>query len=223
MKIICLSALISLSPVLAVAGAFDELASSMDAGVSLDIPVPPAPELQEEKAVEKSDLPACPSSMKGDRSVACVITTKKTTVCSDGQKIDTSKVTKKDIQAKTYGPEMMGHYKDSNMRKWAQHQANVGGSTSWGDGSHQSILATGRANALTTNYVVLPNRSWLHRQVTVCITGTKKCVEAQALEVGPSTTFKTHAEVSVAVLMALGLDAHPNDGTYYGEMTFTFK
>lgn len=222
MKTIFLSALIALAPVLASAGAFSELASSLDADAAFDIPAPAAPEIQAEAAAEKISLPACPPNMKGDRSVSCVITTAKTTVCSDGQKINTSKVTSKQVKSGVFGQELLGQYMDFDLRNWAQHQTRLGASRSWGDGSHQNMLATGKANPLTTNYVVLPNRSWLNRKVTVCITGTKRCTEAEALEVGPSTTFRDHSEVSVAVLMALGLNAHPNSGTYYGEMTFTF-
>lgn len=223
MKTIWLYPLFFLSPVLAGAGALDELSSSLSINASLDIPMPAAPERQPEAAAEKSALPACPSNMKGDRSMACSITTQKTTVCSDGQKIDASKITEKDVKAGLYGPEMLGQYKNADLRKWAQHQGRVGGSRRWSDGSHQSVLATGKVNALTANYVVLPNRSWLNRDVTVCISGTGRCVEAKALEVGPGSTFRDHSEVSVAVLMALGLNAHPNEGTYYGEMTFTFR
>lgn len=221
MKTIFLSALLALAPVPACAGAFAELASSPDFA-ALDIPAPAAPEMQAEAAGEKSSLPACPPDMKGDRSVSCVITTKKTTVCSDGQKIDTSKVTSREVNSGIFGRELLGQYKDRDLRNWALHQARLGGSAHWGDGSHQNILATGKANPLTARYVVLPNRGWLNRKATVCVTATKRCVEAEALEVGPSTTFRDHSEVSVAVLMALGLNAHPNSGTYYGEMTFTF-
>lgn len=222
MKTIFLSALIASAPALAGAGAFNELASSLNAAAAFDIPAPAAPEIQAEPAGEKSALPPCPPTMKGDRTAACVITTKKTTVCSDGQKINTSKVTGKEVNSGIYGRELLGQYKDPDLRYWARHQDKLGGSSNWGDGSHQNALATGKANPLTTNYVVLPSRSWLNRKVSVCLTGTKRCVEAEALEVGPSTTFRDHSEVSVAVLMALGLNAHPNSGTYYGEMTFTF-
>lgn len=221
MKTIFLSALIALAPALAGAGAFNELASSLEIDSASDIPAPAVPEIQAEAAGE-SALPPCPPNMKGDQSAACVITTNKTTVCSDGQKINTSKITIKEVNSGLFARELLGQYKDPDLRNWALHQARLGGNSNWGDGSHQNALATGKANPLTTNYVVLPNRSWLNRKVSVCLTGTKRCVEAEALEVGPATTFRDHSEVSVAVLMALGLNAHPNSGTYNGEMTFIF-
>lgn len=222
MKTIFLSILIASAPALAGAGAFNELSSSLGMDPAIAIPAPAAPEILAEPAGEKSALPACPSNMKGDRSIACEITTKKTTVCSDGQKINTSRITGKEVNSGIYARELLGQYKDPDLRNWARHQEKIGGSGNWGDGSHQNALATGKANPLTTSYVVLPNRSWLNRKVSVCLTGTKRCVEAEALEVGPSTTFRDHSEVSVAVLMALGLNAHPNSGTYYGEIIFTF-
>lgn len=206
---------------LARAGAFGDLAGSGAEDLSLaqaDLRIEAVPAEAKETA-----LADCAPSMRGDRAVPCRITTKKTTVCSDGQKIDSSKVTGQDVKAGRFGKDELGRYKDPDLRAWAEHQKRVGGSARWGDGSHQSALATGKANPFRTAYVVLPNRAWLGRQVTVCLKATGTCVEAQALEVGPSTTFKTHSEVSLKVLMDLGLDAHPNSGTYNGEMTFTFR
>lgn len=207
---------------LARAGAFDDL--SLEAG---GLQVPPAPDaahaepIPADRAAE--NMAACSPDLRGDSSVPCVITTPKTTVCSDGQKIDVSKVTAQDVKAGQFSKAELGQYKNADLRAWAEHQQRLGASARWADGSHQSVLATGKVNPMRTAYVVLPNRAWLGRQVKVCLKATGACVDAQALEVGPKTTFKTHSEVSVKVLMDLGLNAHPESGTYYGEMTFTFR
>lgn len=202
------------------AGALEQLLPYSGAA-AFDIPAPPAPE-PEPEAGEKGAIPACPPSMTGPRSSPCVITTKKTTVCSDGMKIETARVTEADVRAGRFPRADLGKYKFKDLRAWAEHQARLGARSAWGDGSHQSILATGRVNPFQTAYVVLPNRSWLGRDVKVCVKATGACVQAKALEVGPKTTFRTHSELSVGALMKLGLNAHPNDGTYTGEITFTF-
>ncbi len=216
MKILLILSLTALPARPALAGAFEELAGPGFAAAALEAPAA--------KAVsgEQEAMPACPGSMKGDRSAPCVITTRKTTVCSDGQKIDASRVAKQDVKAGRFDGSELGRYKDPDLRAWAEHQRKLGKSDRWGDGSHQSMLASGKANPLTTAYVVLPNRQWLGRAVRVCLKGTKVCTEARALEVGPGSTFRDHSEISVRALMDLGLDAHPESGTYNGEIVFTF-
>lgn len=217
MKTLCLIAL-TLLPAAARAGAFDDLALPAAGLAAVDVPAPPPAEEVRAPAA----LPACPKNMRGDASVPCLAVTPKTTVCSDGQKISAARVTDKDIKAGKYPAALLGKFKDPDLRAWAEHQKKLGKSDRWSDGSHQSVLAAGKISALTTPYVVLPNRAWLGRAVTVCVTATGACVEARALEVGPNSTFKDHAELSVRALMDLGLDAHPASGTYYGEMTFSF-
>lgn len=205
----------------AAAGAFDELSLGVPGAAEVAVPAPPAPEaLPETRAV--AAVPACPANMRGDRATPCKAVTQKTTICSDGMKIDRAKVTAQEVRAGKFPKGELGKYKNPDLRRWALHQEGLGKSANWADGSHQSVLATGGANPFTTPYVVLPNRAWLGRKVTVCVSDTGACVEATALEVGPKTTFKDHAELSVGAMMELGLDAHPNEGTYYGEMTFLF-
>jgi hypothetical protein len=216
MRTILLAALALLAPALARAGAFDELSSSLDLSAAAEVPAPAAAELV--KAAEPAE---CPKNMRGDASVPCFVRTPKTTVCSDGEKVSTAKVTPQEVKAGKYPAALSGKYKDEDLRAWAEHQTKLGRSARWTDGSHQSILATGKVNPFRTAYVVLPNRAWLGRKVTVCLAGGA-CTEAEALEVGPNSSFRDHAEVSVKVLMDLGLDAHPDSGTYYGEMVFTF-
>jgi len=221
MKTLCFLSLIAFFTGLARAGAFDELSITMSGPAMADIPVPLAPEAQSDDN-SRGSVAACPQTMKGDASRSCIIATQKTTVCADGQKIRTEKVTEKDVKSGKYGRALLGKYKDEALREWAQYQAKLGKDSRWGDSSHQNILATGKVNPIETAYVVLPNRDWLGRTVTVCLKATGTCTEAQALEVGPKTTFRDHSEVSVRTLMNLGLDANPDNGTFSGEITFTF-
>lgn len=216
MKTILIAAAAVLTATMAKAGAFDELSSSLGRG-----PDAPAVEMPA-AAPAKMFIDACPSNMKGDRTLPCVTTTPKTTVCADGKHINTARVTEKDVKAGKYGREELGLYKDPDLRAWAEYQRKLGRDPRWGDSAHQDMLATGIVNPLRTAYVVLPNRSWLGRAVTVCVEATGVCTEAQALEVGPATTFRDHSELSVRTLMNLGLDANPENGTYEGRVTFTF-
>lgn len=200
------------------AGAFDELSLGRSGQDGLEVPAPVLAEADGQRGVPA----ACPAAMKGDVSYPCVITTGKTTVCADGKKISTARIDVKEVKTGKFSAADLGKYKDDGLREWAEHQEKLGKDNKWGDGSHQNMLATGTVDPLKTAYVVLPNRAWLGRSVTVCLAGTVNCVEARALEVGPKTTFQDHSEVSVRVLMDLGLDANPNNGTYTGQITFTF-
>ena len=221
MEKICALLLLAGLAVPAYPGAMDDLPGARTEAGPAAIPVP-AVFMDLAGPSEKAPVPACPQNMRGDRNARCSIATRKTTVCSDGQRIDVSRVTEKDVKSGRFSRSELGIYKDLDLRSWASHQKSVGGSSRWGDGSHQSMLATGRVNPITTPYVVLPNREWLGRDVTVCVKATGACVEARALEVGPRSTFRDHSELSVGALMALGLNAHPDSGTYNGEITFTF-
>jgi len=221
MKTFILIALALICAPRARAGAFDELLSGADGSEAAVVPAPAAAEPQL-KAAAPSAIAPCPAGLKGDSSAACFIKTAKTTVCADGARISAARVTEKDVASGKFGRSDLGKYKDADLREWAEHQKKLGRDSRWGDGSHQNILATGKVNPIRTAYVVLPNRQWLGRAVTVCLASTGACTEAQALEVGPNSTFRDHSEVSVRTLMDLGLDANPDNGTYYGEMTFTF-
>ena len=206
MEKICALLLLAGLAVPAYPGAMDDLPGARTEAGPAAIPVP-AVFMDLAGPSEKAAVPACPQNMRGDRNARCSIATRKTTVCSDGQRIDVSRVTEKDVKSGRFSRSELGIYKDLDLRSWA---------------SHQSMLATGRVNPITTPYVVLPNREWLGRDVTVCVKATGACVEARALEVGPRSTFRDHSELSVGALMALGLNAHPDSGTYNGEITFTF-
>lgn len=221
MRTLCFFILAGLSASIASAGAFEELPDAGELPAVSAVPAPTAVEMPSVGGL-KNAVPACLETMKGDRSGTCVIVTQKTTVCADGKKINTGRVTEKDVKAGKYDRSELGKYKDADLRAWSEYQKKLGKDGKWGDGSHQNILATGQVNPLQTAYVVLPNRAWLGRTVTVCAAATGLCTEAQALEVGPKTTFVDHSEVSVRTLMDLGLDANPNNGTHNGEITFTF-
>lgn len=221
MKTLFFFILAGFSASLANAGALDELPGAADIPAVTAVPAPTAV-VMPLAADLKNAVPACLETLKGDQSRSCVIVTQKTTVCADGKKIDTGRVTRKDVKAGRYDPSELGQYKDADLREWSEYQKKLGKDGKWGDGSHQNMLATGPANPLRTAYVVLPNRAWLGRTVTVCAAATGLCTEAQALEVGPKTTFSDHSEVSVRTLMNLGLDANPDNGTHEGEITFTF-
>jgi hypothetical protein len=218
MKTIYLIILIAFPAASARAGAFDDLLGDKDLPAVAALPDP----LPVEAARSADVKEACPAKMNGDASVPCFITTPKTTVCADGARISTARISAKDVKSGKFPASELGKYKDQDLREWAEYQKKLGKDGRWSDGSHQNSLATGKVDPLKTAYVVLPNRDWLGRGVTVCLTGTKVCTEAKALEVGPKSTFRDHSEISVRALMDLGLDANPDSGTYNGEVTFIF-
>ncbi len=124
------------------------------------------------------------------------ITTAQTNVCSDGKKL-------------TAG----------DKKPWVEYQKKNGFSSVWKDGSHQNETATGKVNAIEVPYVVVPrgHRELLYKTAEVCVVATGKCVRAEVREIGPA-----FGEVSVAVMMKLGLNAHPDSGRHYGRISYKF-
>ncbi len=124
------------------------------------------------------------------------ITTSKTDICSDGKSL-----TKEE------------------KKPWVEYQKKNGFNAVWRDPWHQDNTSTGKVNAIAVPYVVVPtgHKELLHKTVDVCVVATGKCVTAEVRETGPA-----FGEVSVAVMMKLGLDAHPATGRYNGRITYKF-
>jgi hypothetical protein len=124
------------------------------------------------------------------------ITTAQTNVCSDGKKLT-----------------------ESDKKPWVAYQKKNGFNAVWKDNTHQNETATGVINAIEYPYVVVPRnyRHLLHKKAEVCVVATGKCTAATVREIGPA-----FGEVSVAVMMKLGLNAHPDYGRYYGKVTYKF-
>jgi hypothetical protein len=124
------------------------------------------------------------------------ITTSQTNICSDGKSLT-----------------------KTEKQPWVDYQKKNGFSSVWNDPWHQNETATGKVNAIEVPYVVVPkkHRELLNTKADVCLVATGKCVSAKVLEIGPA-----FGEVSVAVMMKLGLNAHPETGRYYGNITYKF-
>ncbi|OIO01623.1 MAG: hypothetical protein COX65_05525 [Elusimicrobia bacterium CG_4_10_14_0_2_um_filter_56_8] len=124
------------------------------------------------------------------------VTTARTNVCSDGQKLSAA-----------------------DKKPWVEYQRKNGFETAWKDDSHQDETATGKVNAIEVPYVVVPrnHRELLRKKAEVCVVATGKCVKAEVREIGPA-----FGEVSVAVMMGLGLNAHPDYGRHNGKVTYKF-
>jgi hypothetical protein len=125
----------------------------------------------------------------------CTITTGVNNVCSDGV------------------------YTAADLENWAYYQRSIGGNDKWRDPNHQATTATGAIDPLQVPYVVVPreHRELLHTSVRVCVQATGICINAETREIGPR-----FGELSVNAMMQLGLNAHPAEGQYRGNITYTF-
>jgi hypothetical protein len=111
MKTLCFIILAGFSASMAHAGVYHELPGNVDSSA---IPAPSAVEMPRSGG-SGGVIAACPRTMTGDASIPCFIATRKTTVCADGQKINTARVTAKDVKSGKYGSGELGKYKNKDL------------------------------------------------------------------------------------------------------------